>query len=90
MQMSKPHALTESERALVTMALREKAEADDKRAKLYAPLGPEGLWATFHRQAKEALRLADLIEGADLIDVWPYEPDVDAFGQTPSALGLDG
>jgi hypothetical protein len=73
--MSKPHALTEAERALIAQALREKAEADEARAAHFAPLGPEGLWATFHAQAKEGKRVAELIDGADLIDVWPYEAE---------------
>lgn len=66
---TKPYAMTESDRGLVAMALRNKADGDDQ----FAFNSPDPRLADqFRRQAKQARELANRIDGADLVDVWPY------------------
>lgn len=58
--------LTETQRALITLALREKADHD---AKLAARTQNDRFGIHMEQQAKQALALAELIEGADALTV---------------------
>ncbi len=61
--------LTETERSLIAMALRDKSRADLELAQLDTRLAD-----TFKHQAQMAIRLADLIENAETVAVEPYQP----------------
>lgn len=73
--MTRPYAMTESDRTLAAMALRAKAEGDSARATELAD--QPTLKDQFERQAAQAAELAERIEEADLIDVWPNTGDDD-------------
>lgn len=66
----KPYAMTENDRTLVSMALRDKATQD---AQFAESAEDRRLADQFRRQAEQARSLADKIEDSDLIDVWPPE-----------------
>lgn len=66
------HQLTETERSLITMALRDKCNGDTA----FAILATDPRLADqFKRQAQMAVRLADMIDEAGEVDVHPYRPD---------------
>jgi hypothetical protein len=69
---SKPYAMTENDRSLVSMALRNKATGDSEFAEAATD---KRLADQFRRQATQAAALADKIDEADLVDVWPYDED---------------
>ena len=74
----KPHAMTEQERSLVVMALRDKCNTDTELSRIASD---KRLAEQFTRQAYMASSLADQIDGSDLVDIWPYdeENDPDAY-----------
>ncbi len=64
--------LTETERSLIAMALRDKSRADLELAQLDTRLAD-----TFKHQAQMAARLADVIEGAETVAVEPMAIEED-------------
>ena len=64
--------LTETERSLIAMALRDKSRSDLELAQLDTRLAD-----TFKYQAQMAVRLADVIEGAETVAVEPMAIEED-------------
>ncbi len=67
--------LTETERSLIAMALRDKSRNDTECARIATH---PRLADTFKHQAQMAVRLADVIEGAETVAVEPMAIEEDA------------
>lgn len=69
-----PYTLSESDASLIAMALRAKANQDAD-----TETGISSLDETFQRQAKQARKLAELFECADLVSLECLDDDGEAI-----------